>query len=205
MLTDTRIDMAGPVRAGQGLILVHGRGGSASDILQLGAALGLPEIALAAPEAPGRSWWPTSFLAASAQMEPHVAQGLAAVDAAIARLAEAGVPADRIALGGFSQGACLALEYAARRGGVRAVFGLSGGLVGTADADGAASPALYGHGDKRFDYDSDLTGVPVILEVHENDPHIPIARAKRSAEVFESLGAETALHVMPGSGHGIGT
>jgi phospholipase/carboxylesterase len=100
-----------------GLVLVHGRGATAEGILDLGHALALPDLALAAPQAPGMTWWPTSFLAPAAQMEPYVERGMAAIDAAIDALVEEGLSRDRIALAGFSQGGCLALEYAARRGG----------------------------------------------------------------------------------------
>jgi predicted esterase len=186
-----------------GLVLLHGRGGSAADILRLGAALGLPDLALAAPEAPGNSWWPTSFLAPAAQMEPFVARGLAAVDTAIAALEAEGLPRARIALAGFSQGGCLALEYAARRGGLAAAFGLSAGLVGTGDADGAPDPALYGHAPKRFDYPTDLTGLPVTITVHEQDPHIPLKRAEDSRATFARLGASAQLLVEKGPGHGL--
>ena len=187
-----------------GLVLLHGRGGTAEGILDLGHALALPDLALVAPQAPGQSWWPTSFLAPADQMEPHVAAGLAAVDAAIAALADRGLPRERIALAGFSQGGCLALEYAARRGGPCAAFGLSAGLVGTGDAPGGPEAALYGHGPKRFDYSASLAGVPVEITVHAQDPHIPLARAEHSRDVFEGLGAQARLTVTPGAGHGIG-
>jgi phospholipase/carboxylesterase len=190
--------------ARMGLVLIHGRGASAEGILDLGHALGLPDVALIAPQAPGMSWWPTSFLAPTAQMEPFVERGLAVVDAAVDALVEEGLSPDRIALAGFSQGGCLALEYAARRGGLAAVFGLSAGLVGTGDAEGAVSEALYGFGPKAFDYGTRLDGVPVEIAVHERDPHIPLARAEESAAVFEALGAEARLTVTPGAGHGIG-
>ncbi len=195
---------ARPRDARMGLVLIHGRGATAEGILDLGHALALPDLALIAPQAPGMSWWPTSFLAPSAQMEPYVEQGLAAVDAAIDVLTEDGLSPDRIALAGFSQGGCLALEYAARRGGLAAVFGLSAGLVGTGDADGAASDALYGFGPKDFDYETRLDDVPVEIAVHERDPHIPLTRAKESAAVFERLGGQARLTVTPGAGHGIG-
>lgn len=195
---------ARPRDARMGLVLIHGRGATAEGILDLGHALALPDLAFAAPQAPGMSWWPTSFLAPSAQMEPHVETGLAAVEAAIEALASEGLSRDRIALAGFSQGGCLALEYAARRGGVRAVFGLSAGLVGTSDAPGGPQEALYGHGPKRFDYAAQLAGVPVEIAVHAQDPHIPLARAEESLSVFERLGAEARLSVTPGPGHGVG-
>jgi len=185
-------------------VLVHGRGATAEGILDLGHALALPDLALAAPQAPGMSWWPTSFLAPAARMEPYVERGMAAIDAAITTLVEEGLSRDRIALAGFSQGGCLALEYAARRGGLAAVFGLSAGLVGTGDADGPATEALYGFGPKAFDYATRLDGVPVEITVHEADPHIPLARARDSVAVFDRLGARARLAVTPGAGHGIG-
>jgi phospholipase/carboxylesterase len=202
---------AGIARAGaparearMGLVLVHGRGATAEGILDLGHALALPDLALAAPQAPGMTWWPTSFLAPAAQMEPFVEQGMAAIEAAIDALAEEGLSRDRIALAGFSQGGCLTLEYAARRGGLTAVFGLSAGLVGTGEADGPATDALYGFGPKAFDYAARLDGVPVEMTVHERDPHIPLARARESEAVFAGLGAKARLSVTPGAGHGIG-
>lgn len=194
---------AAPDRAQSGLVLVHGRGASADGILDLGLALALPEVALVAPAAEGQSWWPTSFLAPSALMEPQVAKGLSAIEDAIAALEAGGLPRTRIALAGFSQGGCLALEYAARRGGLMAVFGLSAGLIGTGDAGGAPTPELYGHTLKAFDYGTDLTGLPAYISVHETDPHIPLARARDSATVFQRLGAATRLEVAPGQGHSV--
>ncbi len=195
---------ARPDRARAGLVLLHGRGATAEGILDLGHALGLPELAFAAPQAPGMSWWPTSFLAPTAQMAPFVARGMAAVEDAIGALVDGGLPRDRIALAGFSQGGCLALEHAARRGGLMAVFGLSAGLVGTADADGGPTGALYGFAPKRFDYGTRFHGLPVEITVHERDPHIPLARAEESESVFTRLGAHARLTVTPGAGHGIG-
>ncbi|UWQ19479.1 phospholipase [Jannaschia sp. M317] len=159
------------------------------------APLGAEGLAIATPEAPGHSWWPTSFLAPTAQMEGPLAAGLAAVDAAIDGLA---VPRTDIAILGFSQGACLALEYAARRGqGLGAVIGLSGGLVGNGDAPGT----VYGFGEKVFDYDSDLSGVRALVTCHEADPHIPLGRAAHSARVLGGLGATAQFIAHPGPGH----
>jgi len=191
-------------RASAGLVLLHGRGGTAADILSLPAHAGLPEIAAIAPEAPGHSWWPTSFLAPAAQMEPFVEQGLAAVREAVAALETEGLARGRIWLGGFSQGACLAAEAFAREGaGLAGLLAFSGGLVGTGDASDTPDPALYGQRRKRFDYDGDLDGAQVWLSVHERDPHIPLARARESAEVFAALGAAVEFHPHPGAGHGV--
>ena len=191
-------------RARAGMVLLHGRGGNALDMLGLLDRLALPEVAGIAPEAPGNSWWPTSFLAPSAQMEPFVIRGLEAVREAVATLEGEGLPRERIWLCGFSQGACLALEAFAREGeGLAGVFGQSGGLVGTADAPGAAQPALYGNGPKDFAYPGRRDGARVWISVHESDPHIPLPRVIRSAEVLAGMGAEVDRAIHPGSGHGI--
>lgn len=203
MTAPLRFGGAGTASARMGLVLVHGRGGSADDILGLGEALALPDIALVAPEAQGRSWWPTSFLAPHTQMAPFVDRGIAAIEAAVGALVEGGLPRDQIAVAGFSQGGCLALEYGARTGGLAAVFGLSAGLVGTGDADGPATETLYGYGPKRFDYGARLDGIPVVIGVHKADPHIPLARSEHSKTVFEGLGADVTLQVASGGGHGI--
>ncbi len=125
-------------------------------------------------------------------------------DTAVAALVARGLSRDRIALARFSQGGCLALEYAARRGGFASVFGLPAGLVGTGDAEGGASDALHGHGPKAFDYRVRLDGVPLEITVHERDPHIPLARAREREAVFAGLGAEARLTVTTGARHGIG-
>jgi phospholipase/carboxylesterase len=190
-------------RATHGLVLVHGRGASGADILGLGQALDLPNLALAAPEAPGGTWWPTSFLAPSAQIEPWVQSGLAAIDAAIAALIAGGLARTQISVAGFSQGACLALEYAARRGDLHSAFGLSGGLLGTSDAAGPPDPALYGYRPKRFEGYTNLQGMPVLISVHQQDPHIPLKRAEDSREVFGELGAIVETQTYPGAGHGV--
>src|SRR4051812_22727413 len=148
-------------RAGLAMILLHGRGGSARDMLALAEHLALPDIACLVPEAVGNSWWPQSFLAPIVANEPALSSALAAVGRVTEGLEERGFGRNRTVLLGFSQGACLALEYAARSGGAsRAVSGLSGGLVGTADAAGPRRDALYGYAGKRFDYGPRLNDVP---------------------------------------------
>jgi phospholipase/carboxylesterase len=191
-------------RARAGIVLAHGRGGSAADILGLLAHAALPDVAAIAPEAPGRSWWPTSFLAPTAQMDPFVANGLAALRDAVTTLEAEGLPRDRIWLAGFSQGACLALEAFARDGaGLAGVFGMSGGLVGLGDAPGGPQPALYGHGPKRFDYPDRRDGAQVWISVHQRDPHIPLQRVKDSAAALKAMGAAVETRIYLGEGHGV--
>ena len=192
-----------PATAGLGLVLLHGRGAGPEGIVDLARMLGREDVAVAAPAAPGNSWWPTSFLAPAAQMEPWVGRGLDAADAAIAHLTEGGLDRSAVAVAGFSQGGCLALEYGARRGaGLRAVLGLSAGLVGTSD-EGAPSPELYGHAGKAFGYDTDLSGVRAVVSTHTQDPHIPLARARESVRVLEGLGAEVTSNFPEGAMHGV--
>ena len=196
---------AAPGTAGLGLVLLHGRGGSAADILGRARLSGREDLAVLAPEAAGHSWWPVSFLAPMAELQPWLDSALAAVDHAVAALEAEGLDRTRILVGGFSQGGCLALEWAARRGGPLAgLLGFSAGLVGTADIAGAAPErALYGHAPKAMAQAGRLDGVPVWLGCHAEDPHIPRARVEASGEVLSGLGArvETALH--PGAGHGM--
>lgn len=173
-------------------------------MLRLAEHLALPDAAFLAPAAAGGSWWPASFLAPLGANEPGLSSGLGVFRTLIGQLQDSGIGTDRIVLMGFSQGACLALEYAARSGHVfRGVVGLSGGLVGTSEAGGPTTDALYGHAPKRFDYDTLLPGSSVFLGCHERDPHIPLARVLESEMVFERLGSAVTLKVLPGTGHGI--
>lgn len=186
------------------LVMLHGRGGAPEDMIGLAEHLAVPDVAVLAPEAAGRSWWPASFLAPLAANEPGLASGLSAVEGLLDELQRAGVEPERTVLAGFSQGACLALEAAARLARpFHAVAALSGGLLGTGEADGAAHEGLYGHADKRFDYCGRLDGVPVLLGCHARDLHIPLTRVRRSAEVLEGMGAAVETMILPGAGHGV--
>jgi phospholipase/carboxylesterase len=169
-------------------VLVHGRGGSAEDMLGLAQEFGQRDIAYLAPQALGHTWYPYSFLAPFAQNEPHLSNALGVVGATLDRLAQEGFPAERVALIGFSQGGCLALEYVARnakRYGV--VAGLSAGLIGP-----LGLPRNYA---------GSLGGTPVFLGCSDIDSHIPLARVHESRGVFEKLGAEVAERIYPGMGH----
>ena len=128
-----RVAQAGTplARARVVLVMAHGRGGSPEDMLRLAEHLALPDAAFVAPAAAGGSWWPASFLAPLAANEPGLSSGLGVFRTLIGQLQDSGVGTDRIVLLGFSQGACLALEYAARsdrvfRGRRRAVGRLGG-------------------------------------------------------------------------------
>jgi predicted esterase len=195
---------AAPGRASHLLILLHGRGGSPEDMTALGAHLALPEVAVLAPEAAGRSWWPASFLAPIAANEPGLSSGLSVVEALLDEVAAEGIAPGRVVLAGFSQGACLAVEAAARLARpVHAVAALSGALVGTADGDPSPRADLHGHGSKAFDYADRLDGMSVLLGCHERDPHIPLARVRETASVLTGMGADIRTMILAGAGHGI--
>lgn len=177
-------------KARAALILLHGRGASPEDILALGSEIATPALALLAPTAAGGTWYPYSFLSPLERNEPGLSSALAAAGSALAAAAVAGIPPARTILLGFSQGACLALEYAARNarryGGV---VGLSGGLIGPPGTSRA--------------YQGSLAGTPVFLGCDERDPHIPKERVEESGVVLQKLGAETTVRIYRGLGHSV--
>jgi len=169
-------------------VLVHGRGGSAEDMLGLAEEFGQRDIAYLAPQAPGHTWYPLSFLAPLQQNEPQLGNALATVGATLDRLAQEGFPAERVALIGFSQGGCLALEYVARNAKrYGAVAGLSAGLIGPP-------------GTPR-DYAGSLSGTPMFLGCSDIDSHVPLARVHESRDAFETLGGAVTERIYPGMGH----
>lgn len=185
-------------RAQAAVVLLHGRGDSATGILQLADVLAQPDVAFLAPDAAGRTWYPYSFLAPLALNEPHLSSALRLVEAVATRAADV-VGVERTVLMGFSQGACLATEYAARNARrYGAVVGLSGGLIGNGERHGVDPPA-----DKTFDYGGDLAGTPVFLGCSDVDPHIPVERVHQTAEAFSGLGADVDERIYPGMGHTI--
>jgi phospholipase/carboxylesterase len=174
-------------KARAAMILVHGRGATAADIMTIGAELTHPGFAYLAPQASGSAWYPNPFTAPLESNEPYLSSALGVLETLLARV-EANVPAQRVILLGFSQGACLTLEFAARHarryGGV---VGLSGGLIGP---DGTPR-----------DYPGSFEGTPAFLGCSDVDPHIRKDRVEEAADVFKRLGSRVTMRLYPGMGH----
>ncbi|HZN67771.1 MAG TPA: dienelactone hydrolase family protein [Tepidisphaeraceae bacterium] len=179
-----------PERAKATLVLIHGRGGSAEDMLPLHRMFALDGLAAVAPQAANHTWYPHSFLSPMEANQPYLDSALRRISAVIDDLVGRGVSSERIAILGFSQGACLTTEFVARnprRYG--AVLGLSGGLIGPP-------------GPPR-NYVGSLDDSPVFLGCNDPDPHIPFERVRETEAVLRRMGATVELRRYPGPDHSI--
>lgn len=176
--------------AKKAIIMLHGRGGSAQDILSLNRVLHLEEMALYAPQATNNSWYPYSFMAPVAQNQPALDSALKVIGQLVAEIEAQGIAAENIYFAGFSQGACLTLEYTARNakryGGIIA---LTGGLIGQELAE--------------ENYTGDFGGTPVFVSTGDPDPHVPVERVKESIAILERLHASVTYAIYPGRPHSI--
>lgn len=170
------------------MVMVHGRNAPAESILSLVQAIDTPGFAYLAPQAAGNTWYPNSFLSPIPSNEPGITSGLAAINDLLKRIVDSRVPLERTMLLGFSQGACLSLEYAARNprryGGV---VGLSGGLIGPDDTP--------------RDYPGSFDATPVFLGCSDVDVHIPAKRVEETARVIRKMGAKVTMKLYPGMDH----
>ena len=174
-------------RARAAMILAHGRGASASDIMTIATELAHPDVAYLAPEAAGHAWYPHPFTAPLEQNEPYLSSALEVLEGLLAEIT-AHVKRERVILLGFSQGACLTLEFAARHaaryGGIVA---FSGGLIGP-------------EGTPR-DYPGSFDGSPVFIGCSDVDPHIAKHRVVEAGEVLKRMGAEATVRLYPNMAH----
>ena len=175
-------------QAAAAIVLLHGRGASAEDILGLAGEMYDERIAYLAPEAADHRWYPYSFMAPIAENEPWLSSALAKVAAVVKLAVDGGISLERIFLCGFSQGACLSTEFIARHparyGGLVA---FTGGLIGPADAD--------------LHHVGDLAGMPALFSSGDPDPHVPWSRVLASAKQFTAMGAEVHTQRYPGRPH----
>jgi phospholipase/carboxylesterase len=176
--------------ATKALVMLHGRGGSAEDILSLANYLPVNDFALFAPQATNNTWYPYSFLVEPKENEPWLSGALAVLKDVVADVQATGITTDNIYFLGFSQGACLTLEFVARNatryGGVVA---FTGGLIG----------------DKIYEenYTGDFAGTPIFIGTSDPDPHIPVERVHASAEILNGMHAQVTKKIYKNMGHTI--
>ncbi len=177
-------------KAAGAVILLHGRGSSAEDILSLANELYVPQLAYLAPQAAGNTWYPYSFLSPVAQNEPWLTSALRKVEAIVRTANDAGIPSDRIVIGGFSQGACLATEFVARHPKRYAgLIAFTGGLIGPPGAE--------------LTHTGDLAGTPAFLGSGDPDPHVPWERVQESTRILAEMGAVVTARRYPNRPHTI--
>jgi len=170
------------------VVLLHGRGGSADEILSLAPHFNHPELAWLAPQAAQHTWYPNSFLAPRESNEPYLTSALNKIEAVVASIEAAGIPRDRIVIAGFSQGACLTSEFAATHPARYAgLIAFTGGLIGPPDAD--------------LHHPGSLAGTPTLLLSGDPDPHVPWTRVAATAAELERMGAVVTAKRYPGRPH----
>ncbi|GGM68021.1 putative esterase [Halarchaeum rubridurum] len=179
-----------PADADVGVVLIHGRGATAGSVLGLADEFERDDVACVAPQAANRTWYPNPFTAPTESNQPHLDSALGVVERAVGTLTDAGIAYRNVLLLGFSQGACLTTEYAARNarryGGVVA---LSGGLIGETI--------------ERERYGGDFDGTPAFVGCSDSDPHIPESRVHETTDVLDDLGAAVDERLYPDAPHGI--
>lgn len=170
--------------------MLHGRGGSADDILSIASHLEVQDYALLAPQANGHAWYPYSFLAPPNQNEPGLSSALQVLADMEKDLIEQGISSDQIYFLGFSQGACLTMEYVSRNakkyGGVVA---FTGGVIGD---------KIYSE-----NYKGDFEGTPVFIGTSDPDPHVPVERVRDTEKILQKMNAEVTVKVYKGMPHTI--
>jgi phospholipase/carboxylesterase len=177
-------------QAKKALIMLHGRGGSAEDILSVAEYLSVKDLALLAPNATNNTWYPYSFMAKPSENEPWLSSALSLLKELVKDINAAGISNEKIYFLGFSQGACLTLEFitrnAAKYGGAVA---FTGGLIG----------------DKIYmeNYSGDFSGTPVFIGSSDPDPHVPVERVNASAEILEKMKASVTKKIYKNMGHTI--
>ncbi|MCE7056687.1 dienelactone hydrolase family protein [Algoriphagus sp. AGSA1] len=177
-------------KAKKAAILIHGRGASAASILSLAQHLNLDDYALLAPEAAGGTWYPYSFMASDEANQSALTSSLAAIKATWDQISEAGISSENVLLVGFSQGACLSLEFAAQNARkLRGVIAFTGGLIGEEI--------------QQSKYSGDFAGSPIFIGSSEKDMHVPLSRIKDSETLLSRMGAKVKLLIFKDSNHTI--
>lgn len=176
--------------AARAVIFLHGRGASAADILSLNDHLKVEDAVLYAPQASNNSWYPYSFISPVAQNQPALDSALGIIKNLVNEIVESGIPATEIYFVGFSQGACLSLEYVTRNaqqyGGVVA---FTGGLIGQEI--------------NMNNYKGDFKQTPVLITTGDPDPHVPVRRVEMSEGIIKKMNADVKVKIFSGRPHTI--
>jgi phospholipase/carboxylesterase len=172
------------------LVLLHGRGGTAQNIISLAGEFNLTDMAIIAPQATNNSWYPYSFMSPVADNQPALDSALAVISDTVKDIIAAGISPANIYFAGFSQGACLTVEYIARNA------QQYGGAI-------AFTGGLIGRELETANYKGDFAGTPILLSTGNPDPHVPVTRVEESAEILKSLGAKATVKVFDGRPHTI--
>ena len=172
------------------LVMIHGRGGTAEDILSLAPELDVRDFTWIAPKAMNNTWYPYSFMAPQAQNEPWLSSAISALDDVIKEIKASGIPQQSIFFLGFSQGACLTLEYVTRNA------GKWGGVV-------AFTGGLIGDKIQPDNYKGDFGGTPVFIGTSNPDPHVPVERVYATANIMRDMNANVTEKVYLNMGHTI--
>jgi phospholipase/carboxylesterase len=176
--------------AKKAIVMIHGRGAAPQDIISLKRYLNLDDVATLAPAATNNSWYPFSFMAPVQKNQPALDSALALIDDAVKEIEATGISAEHIYFAGFSQGACLTLEYTARHARKYAgIIALTGGLIGE-----KLEPDNYG---------GDFENTPVFISTGDPDPHVPVSRVEESIAVLKNLNAQVTSAIYPGRPHTI--
>ena len=170
------------------LIMIHGRGGFAKDFIKLSEHLKIEDFAIVAPQAYNNSWYPLSFMAPEEQNQPWLDSAIDVLSILEKELNDKGIISENIYFFGFSQGACLTLEYTTRKakkyGGIIAIIG---GLIGDHINTG--------------NYITNFAGTKIFLGTSDPDAHVPVERVKQTAEILENKNASVELRIHKDAGH----
>lgn len=177
--------------AKKAVIFIHGRGASAEDILSLNTHLGIEDAALFAPQATNNSWYPFSFMAPVKENQPALDSALGMLKELVSDIENAGIAQDQIYFVGFSQGACLTLEYISRNA------GKYGGAV-------AFTGGLIGKEINMQNYKGNFKQTTVLITTGDPDPHVPVSRVEISEGILRKMGADVTIKIYPGRPHTIG-
>ena len=175
-------------KAGKVMIMLHGRGATAGDIISLSGYLKLHDTHIIAPQATNNAWYPYSFLAPRQQNEPWLSSALELLNEILEDVRTAGIKTEQVFILGFSQGACLTLEFAAQNARLfGGVIAFTGGLIGD-----VLQEEIYA---------GNFQKTKVFIGNSDKDPHVPVARSEESKRIIEKLGAEVTLKIYPGMPH----